>query len=312
DHQFYHKWALLTDPDDITAGPKGYLKCDISVIGKGDPVKVPAKSEKDEDDIEANILLPDGVPINRQKARLIIKIYKADGLPKMNSTLMANVKKAITGESQDLVNPFVQVSFAGLQGKTSVKKHCYTPVWNEQIVFTEMFPPLCQRIKIQLRDNDPIKPQVIGTYFIDLKTISNDGEKGFLPTFGPSFIHLYGSTRDYSIIDKHSNLNTGFGEGVSYRARLLLAIRTEVTDSMDLAPAAVEIEQTPPVNEESYAKNEEFFLFTTIMGASMIDKKLGDKPVYLEISMGNAGNAIDGQNTSVKEHYDSDSDELGK
>lgn len=40
DHQFYHKWALLTDSDDITAGPKGYLKCDISVVGKGDTVKV--------------------------------------------------------------------------------------------------------------------------------------------------------------------------------------------------------------------------------------------------------------------------------
>lgn len=53
DHQFYHKWALLTDPDDIAGGPKGYLKCDISVIGKGDTIKVPSKSEKDEDDIEA-------------------------------------------------------------------------------------------------------------------------------------------------------------------------------------------------------------------------------------------------------------------
>lgn len=53
DHQFYHKWALFTDPDDIAGGPKGYLKCDISVIGKGDSIKVPPKSEKDEDDIEA-------------------------------------------------------------------------------------------------------------------------------------------------------------------------------------------------------------------------------------------------------------------
>lgn len=53
EHQFYHKWALLTDPDDISGSPKGYLKCDISVIGKGDTVKVPPKSEKDEDDIEA-------------------------------------------------------------------------------------------------------------------------------------------------------------------------------------------------------------------------------------------------------------------
>ncbi|XP_008199102.2 otoferlin isoform X1 [Tribolium castaneum] len=310
DHQFYHKWALLTDPDDIAGGPKGYLKCDISVIGKGDTVKVPPKSEKDEDDIEANLLLPDGVPIDRQRARFIVKIYRADGLPKMNSSLMANVKKAFTGELSDLVDPYVQVSFAGLTGKTSVKKHSYAPVWNEQLVFTEMFPPLCQRIKIQLRDNDPVKPTVIGTHFIDLKTISNDGEKGFLPTFGPSFIHLYGSTRDYSLIDEHSSLNTGLGEGVSYRARLLVAIRTEITDSIDLAPSAVEIEPTIPVNEASYAKNEEFFLFATILDASMIDKKLGDKPVYFEISIGNAGNAIDGHNESTREHYDSDSDEL--
>ncbi|CAH1099081.1 unnamed protein product [Psylliodes chrysocephalus] len=213
DHQFFHKWALLTDPDDIAGGPKGYLKCDISVIGKGDSVKVPPKSEKDEDDIEANLLLPDGVPTDRQKARVIVKIYRADGLPKMNSSLMANVKKAFTGELNDLVDPYVQVSFAGLMGKTSVKKHSYAPVWNEQLIFTEMFPPLCQRIKIQLRDDDPVKPTVIGTHFLDLKTISNDGEKGFLPTFGPSFIHLYGSTRDYSLIDEHSSLNTGLGEG---------------------------------------------------------------------------------------------------
>ena len=53
DHQFYHKWALLTDPDDISGGVKGYLKCDISVITKGDVIKIPPKSERDEDDIEA-------------------------------------------------------------------------------------------------------------------------------------------------------------------------------------------------------------------------------------------------------------------
>lgn len=68
-----------------------------------------------------------------------------------------------------------------------------------------------------MRDADPVKPSIIGTHYIDLKRISNDGEKGFLPTFGPSFIHLYGSTRDYSLLDQHSNLNTGMGEGVSYR-----------------------------------------------------------------------------------------------
>lgn len=55
DHQFYHKWALLTDPDDFISGPKGYLKCDIGIIGKGDTVKMQPKSEKDHDDIEAYV-----------------------------------------------------------------------------------------------------------------------------------------------------------------------------------------------------------------------------------------------------------------
>ncbi|XP_031628335.1 otoferlin isoform X2 [Contarinia nasturtii] len=299
DHQFYHKWALLTDPDDFISGPKGYLKCDIGIIGKGDTVKMQLKSEKDHDDIEANLLLPDGVPLERQRAKFVIKIYRADGLPRMNSSIMANVKRAFTGESKDLVSPFVHVSFAGLSGKTTVKKNSYNPIWNEELIFTEMFPPLCQRIKVQLRDADPVKPSIIGTHYIDLKQISNDGEKGFLPTFGPSFIHLYGSTRDYTILDQHSNLNTGLGEGVSYRARLLIAIRTEITDNVEITTEKnVELQPTMPVCETSYSKNEEFFLFSTIMEATMIDKKVSDKSVYFELSIGNAGNSIDGHNES--------------
>uniref|UniRef100_A0A182SWX2 C2 domain-containing protein n=1 Tax=Anopheles maculatus TaxID=74869 RepID=A0A182SWX2_9DIPT len=309
DHQFYHKWALLSDPEDFAAGPKGYLKCDVGIIGKGDTVKVPPKSEKDPDDIEANLLLPDGVPIERQRAKFIVKVYRADGLPRMNSSIMANVKRAFTGETKDLVNPYVQVSFAGLTGKTNVKKASYNPVWNEQLVFTEMFPPLCQRIKIQLRDADPMKPSIIGTHYIDLKQISNDGEKGFLPTYGPSFVHLYGSTRDYNLLDQHSNLNTGLGEGVSYRARLLIAIRTEITDNVELfTDKNVEVEPTLPICESSYCKTDGFFLYATVLEASMLDKKVCDRSVYFELSMGNAGNSLDGHNESATTNMDDDDD----
>lgn len=260
----------------------------------------------------SNLLLPDGVPIERQRAKFIIKIYRADGLPRMNSSIVANVKRAFTGEHRDLVNPYVQVSFAGLMGKSSVKKASYAPVWNEELIFTEMFPPLCQRIKVQLRDADPMKPSIIGTHYIDLKQISNDGEKGFLPTYGPSFIHLYGSTRDYSLLDSNSTLNTGLGEGVSYRARLLIAIRTEITDNADISTDKnVELEQTYPISESSYCKNEEFFLFTTIFEASMLDKKTSDKSVHFELSIGNWGNSLDGHNDSQSNQYDDD-DELGE
>lgn len=61
-----------------------------------------------------NLLLPEGVPTERQRARYVVFVHKADGLPKMNLSIMANVKKALTGETKDLVDPFVRVSFAGL------------------------------------------------------------------------------------------------------------------------------------------------------------------------------------------------------
>lgn len=84
---------------------------------------------------------------------------------------------------------------------------------------------------------------------IDVFFFIND--VGFLPTFGPAFIHLYGSTRDYCLIDEHSSLNAGLGEGVSYRGRLLVAVRTEIADSFDIISSGVEIEPAYPVNEVS-------------------------------------------------------------
>lgn len=41
----------------------------------------------------------------------------------MNTSIMANVKKAFTGENKDLVDPYVQVVFAGQK----VSKLCVVP-----------------------------------------------------------------------------------------------------------------------------------------------------------------------------------------
>ncbi|XP_047477393.1 LOW QUALITY PROTEIN: otoferlin-like [Penaeus chinensis] len=304
EHQFYHKWALLTDPDDITGGPKGYLKCDICVVGKGDAIKAPLRNDKDEDDIEGNLLLPDGVPAERQRAKFIVRIYRADGLPKINSSIMANVKKAFTGDSKDLIDPYVQVSFAGLSGRTSVKKNTASPTWNEQIVFTEMFPPLCQRVKIQLRDNDAVNDTVIGTHFLDLTTISNDGDKGFLPTFGPAYVYMYGSTRDGSVMDENSALNAGLGEGIAYRGRVLISVRCQITDQLDVAPSEVEVENTLPIQETN--NNNSHFL------PDVSFSLVCDKPLSFELSLGNAGNSLDGCSTTRPSSEEESDGESGR
>jgi len=54
-------------------------------------------------------------------------------------------------------------------------KNSYNPSWREVITFDEMFPPLCNRIKVQLCDHNPIKDDIIGTHFIDLAQIMDPG-----------------------------------------------------------------------------------------------------------------------------------------
>ncbi|XP_075438327.1 fer-1-like protein 6 isoform X2 [Ascaphus truei] len=340
-HQFSDKWAVLTDPVDIRTGVKGYLKCDISVAGKGDTAQSSQKISDAEEQIEKNLLIPKGFPSERPWARFYVRIYRAEGLPKMNSSIMANVTKAFIGDSKDLVDPYVVAMFAGQMGRTTAQKNCADPVWHEQIVFKEMFPPLCRRVKIQVWDEGSMSDVALATHYIDLKKISNeqDGDKGFLPTFGPAWINLYGSPRNTTLMDDHQELNEGHGEGVSFRGRILIEIAVEILsggaheskfskvlkdiklplkDSKstkgsgkdkgekgpeDAKPAAgadktnstqVEVEPfsvPPEIHEEQF---EDFLLFASFFEATLIDRKIGDKPISFEVTVGNFGNVLDG------------------
>ena len=51
DRQYFHKWAMLTNPKDLSAGPKGYVKCNITINVKGEKMRVHPETEG-EDDIE--------------------------------------------------------------------------------------------------------------------------------------------------------------------------------------------------------------------------------------------------------------------
>uniref|UniRef100_A0A8D2A7R1 C2 domain-containing protein n=1 Tax=Sus scrofa TaxID=9823 RepID=A0A8D2A7R1_PIG len=310
-HQFCDKWAVLTDPGDIRTGAKGYLKCDISMTGKGDVLKPNPKTSDAEEQIEK-------------------------GWNHFFITLSCRRSSPL---SQVLT--FVPDASLG-PGRTTVQKNCADPVWHEQVVFKEMFPPLCRRVKIQVWDEGSMNDVTMATHFIDLKKISNeqDGDKGFLPTFGPAWINLYGSPRNHSLMDDYQELNEGFGEGVSFRGRILVEIAVEIlsggaqeskfskalkelklsskdkdsksskssskekgdktdggrpqqaSDKTNSTEVEVEPFDVPP--EIVPEKYEEFLLFGAFFEATMIDRRIGDKPISFEVSIGNFGNFIDG------------------
>ncbi|XP_065818496.1 fer-1-like protein 6 isoform X1 [Labrus bergylta] len=340
-HQFINKWAMLNNPGDISTGVKGYVKCDISVSAKGDAMQPGQKASDADEQIDKNLLIPEGFPSERPWARFYVKVYRAEGLPRNNSSIMANVTKAFIGDNTALIDPYVVVSFFKRVGRTSTQKSTADPVWNEQIVFTEMFPPLCQRLKIQVWDEGSMSDVAIGTHYFDLRRISNeqDGDRGFLPTFGPAWINLYGSARNFSIGDDTVELNEGIGEGVSYRGRVYMELTVEILsggtgsesklsklvksvkdpkagkaggkdgktaagggaggaaggaaddDKGKTVAAEVMPVEAPP---EMKAENQErFILFGAVFEATLIDRKIGDRPISFEFSMGNFGNILE-------------------
>uniref|UniRef100_A0A8C1SR92 Fer-1 like family member 4 n=1 Tax=Cyprinus carpio TaxID=7962 RepID=A0A8C1SR92_CYPCA len=313
DHRFYQKWAPLTDPKDTRSGIKGYVKCTVSVVMKGDPMGMvslaPAGSQND--DIEKNLLLPKRMPSERPWAKFVLKIFRAEGLPSMNSGFMGKIMK----DKKVFLDPYVQVTFAGQQGETSVDSNSNTPEWNEQISFIEQFPPLARRIKIQILDDTNFGDVAVATHFLDLLQISNPNRNGFNPTFGPAWVNLYGSPQNSTLRDIHRDLNEGLSEGIFYRGRILLSLSVEVyssptvvvTESKTIANVKSKIsrlnlkrksrkskEKTAGKEGSNFTgEKDEFLLFASFFEVTMIDPSIGSKPVTFELSIGNYGKTAD-------------------
>lgn len=58
---------------------------------------------------------------------------------------------------------------------------------------------------------------------------------GFNPTFGPTWVNLYGSPQNSALRDVHKVLNEGLGDGIFYRGRLLMAISVEIFSTIQAA-----------------------------------------------------------------------------
>lgn len=77
------------------------------------------------------------------------------------------------------------------------------------LTIAELFPPLCQRVKVTLKiTNSSLR----GVKYLSLHSIANDQVDGFLPTFGPTYIHFYS--------------NDKFGQ--VYMGKVLMSLHTQL------------------------------------------------------------------------------------
>nr|CAH8853864.1 unnamed protein product [Trichobilharzia regenti] len=295
-HSMINKWLLLCNPEDPMSGARGYLKISVVILEPGDEAPSMKVTEADEkEDIEGNLLRPAGVQL--RPAIFKILLYMAEDLPRMDSDAFKGIKNLISksDEEKEFVDPYAMVSFAGKSIKSSTKYGTDHPEWNEEITMNIQFPSMCEKLKFTFYDWDRIGyDDPIGTGIISISQISafRDDTSGFLPTFGPSFVNLYGSPREYSDLpDKYEALNLGKGQGVAYRGRVLLELSTELLDE-PTADVVKPLEPDTIARIQKSLRRRKYQLYVAFLSATMIEEKR-DGPIEFEVSIGNHGNKLD-------------------
>ncbi|XP_063257336.1 dysferlin isoform X13 [Prinia subflava] len=298
-HAFRRKWLLLSDPEDFSVGAKGYLKVSACVLGPGDEAPLEKReAAEDKEDVESNLLRPTGVALRGAQFRL--RVFKAEDLPQMDDAVVDNVRQIFGFESnrKNLVDPFVEVSFAGKTLYSRILEKNANPQWNQCLTLPAMFPSMCERMRIRVTDWDRLTHNdVIGTAFLGMSKISAPGGElevddglGFLPTFGPCYINLYGSPREFTgFPDPYETLNLGKGEGVAYRGRILVELETKLVEHME--QKVEEIPADDILRVEKYLRRRKYSLFAAFYSATMLQGV--DGAVQFEVSVGNYGNKFD-------------------
>ncbi|XP_070804868.1 LOW QUALITY PROTEIN: dysferlin [Pituophis catenifer annectens] len=298
-HCFLRKWLLLSDPEDFSAGARGYLKVSLYVLGPGDEAPMEKKEAAEEkEDIEGNVFKPPGVAL--RGAHFSLKIYRAEDLPQMDDAVMDSVKQIFGFESnkKNLVDPFVEVTFAGKTLCSKIVEKNANPQWNQIVTLPAMFPSMCERMRIRVMDWDRVTHNdIIGTSYLCMSKISAPGGElevddglGFLPTFGPCYINLYGSPREFTgFPDPYEELNSGKGEGVAYRGRLLVELETKLVDHVEQKLGDIPADDILRV--EKYLRRRKYNLFAAFYSATML-QGVGDA-IQFEVSIGNYGNKFD-------------------
>ncbi|XP_042364022.1 myoferlin-like isoform X2 [Plectropomus leopardus] len=302
DHSVMRKWLLLNDPDDSSSGAKGYLKVSLFVVGAGDEPPVEKReSNDDQDDIESNLLLPAGVTL--RWATLSLKVFRAEDVPQMDDAFVQTMKEIFGGDEnkKNLVDPFLEARFAGKKLCTQIIEKNANPEWNQVLNLQVKFPSMCERVKLTVFDWDRLTGNdAIGTTYLNLAKIASSGgeieantgqsEVGFLPVFGPCYVNLYGSPREFTgLPDPYEDLNYGKGEGVAYRGRVLVELSTKLEGKADKTVDSIPNDDILVV--QKYQRRRKYSLCAVFHSASMIQEP--GEPIQFEVSIGNYGNKLD-------------------
>ncbi|CAF2056570.1 unnamed protein product [Rotaria magnacalcarata] len=293
DQAFERKWAQLVNPDSIKA-PCGHLLVSVGITQRGFSTKnILGESTQEDDELKpSKEFIPAFMPRRLFPVQLKITFFTATELPEMMTDFLATVsKKILAADGWEPVDPYVEVTYNAIQATTEYRNGT-SPVWGEALYLIGQFPPLVRTIKVSLKDHATVQQdRTITSFLIDLFSISESNPlAGFLPTFGPTWMFLYGSSREYTINKDHDGLGEGMGEGVCYRGRLLMEIECHPISGEHASNMNVQKESGIQFPESYiFPMKRTFILFGCIYDVTMIDKAFGNAIICFELSIGSSG-----------------------
>ncbi|CAK1554644.1 unnamed protein product [Leptosia nina] len=276
-HQVNNKWVQLHAPRNVSFGPVGFLKLSVAVAFR-DGVHIDSSSIKS-DVIDENILCG----LEQQRANYQITIYEAFGLPCNN---MSGDKRFGKPPST-----YVKVSFCGVVAKTAVQNRTTNPKYYEQVSMVDIFPN-ASRIRLDICSSDDSFKKPIASAQLNLENISHDGENGFLPTFGPSLLHMYGASCGLAAGDT----------GPYLRGSLLVSLNT-IVPYYQHNIRSINIEPIAPLKQEGLWRTEEICLFCPILEVSMLDRRIVGKFCGVAVTFGEIPTTQMENEGSQKYHY---------
>uniref|UniRef100_A0A4W5NL00 Myoferlin n=1 Tax=Hucho hucho TaxID=62062 RepID=A0A4W5NL00_9TELE len=250
-HAIMRKWLLLSDPDDSSSGAKGYLKVSLVIVGTGDePPTEKRERNEEQDDIESNLLVPAGVTL--RLVTLNLKVYRAEDMPQSMCIFLLSPSSTLLPSSA-----------------------------------------LCT--KIVEKNANPDQTNTISNHFtkttcLFISVSSGEAEGGFLPAFGPCYLNLYGSPREFTgLRDPYEELNFGKGEGVAYRGRVLIELSTQLEGKADRKLDNISSDDI--LVAQKYQRRRKFSLCAVFHSSCMLQEP--GEPIQFEVSIGNYGNKLD-------------------
>ncbi|UJR23948.1 hypothetical protein I4U23_026916 [Adineta vaga] len=293
EHSFERKWAQLINPENIEAYC-GHLLLSITVTERGAPSRNLLNELGDDDDEykPSKALVPAAMPHPLFPVQMKITLYTASELPEMMTEFLSSVsKKLLQPDGWEAVDPYVEITYNTMRAVTSHINGA-TPVWGEAFYLVGRFPPLIRTIKLSLKDHAAVqRDRIISSTFIDLFSISETSSTaGFLPTFGPTWMFLYGSPREYSMNKDQDGLSEGMGEAVCYKGRLLMEIECHPVSGENTSNMNIQKETGIHLPEAHlFPMKRTFLLFGCLYDVTMIDKAYGNTSICFELSIGSSG-----------------------